>query len=411
MNSWWERSYATVTSWSCTVRCLITLNPKEGGMARRNEMTVRCEDTTETPTIHMALDLGRRCWTVGFVLPGDRDARLYQIAGGDREALLGLIERQRSRLDEAAVRIVSCYEAGRDAFWLDRWLKAHGVDNRILDPASLEVPRRKQRVKTDKVDTVGLLRVLLRLERGETELTRVVRVPDPAVEDARRRSRERERLVRERTAHRNRIRGLLATQGVSDIKPGTRGWLDRLDAIRSGDGRELGPALIAEIRREAERLELVERQITAVEAEGRAALDEDTALSAGARRLKRLKGIGEIFAGGLMHEAFWRDFDNRRQVGASFGLVPWPWDSGDVHRDRPISKVGNRRARTLAIECAWMWVFHQPASTLSRWWRERYAGGGKRLRKIGIVAVARKLMVALWRYLTQGLVPEGAVVK
>jgi len=393
------------------VRCLITLNPKEGGMARRNEMTVRCEDTTETPTIHMALDLGRRCWTVGFVLPGDRDARLYQIAGGDREALLGLIERQRSRLDEAAVRIVSCYEAGRDAFWLDRWLKAHGVDNRILDPASLEVPRRKQRVKTDKVDTVGLLRVLLRLERGETELTRVVRVPDPAVEDARRRSRERERLVRERTAHRNRIRGLLATQGVSDIKPGTRGWLDRLDAIRSGDGRELGPALIAEIRREAERLELVERQITAVEAEGRAALDEDTALSAGARRLKRLKGIGEIFAGGLMHEAFWRDFDNRRQVGASFGLVPWPWDSGDVHRDRPISKVGNRRARTLAIECAWMWVFHQPASTLSRWWRERYAGGGKRLRKIGIVAVARKLMVALWRYLTQGLVPEGAVVK
>ena len=249
-------------------------------MARRNEMTVRCEDTTETPTIHMALDLGRRCWTVGFVLPGDRDARLYQIAGGDRETLLGLIERQRSRLDEAAVRIVSCYEAGRDAFWLDRWLKAHGVDNRILDPASLEVPRRKQRVKTDKVDTVGLLRVLLRLERGETELTRVVRVPDPAVEDARRRSRERERLVRERTAHRNRIRGLLATQGVSDIKPGTRGWLDRLDAIRSGDGRELGPALIAEIRREAERLELVERQITAVEAEGRAALDEASTISA-----------------------------------------------------------------------------------------------------------------------------------
>jgi transposase len=230
---------------------------------------------------------------VGFVLPGDRDARLYQIAGGDRETLLGLIERQRSRLDEAAVRIVSCYEAGRDAFWLDRWLKAHGVDNRILDPASLEVPRGRQRVKTDKVDTVGLLRVLLRLDRGDTELTRVVRVPDPAVEDARRRSRERERLVRERTAHRNRIRGLLMTQGVSDITPGTRGWLDRLDRTRSGDDRRLGPALMAEIRREAERLELVERQITAVEAESRAALDEDTALAAGGRRLKRLKGIGD----------------------------------------------------------------------------------------------------------------------
>jgi transposase len=144
-------------------------------MARRKEMTVRCEDTTETSTNHMALDLGRRNWTVGFVLPGDREARLYQIAGGDREARLELIGRHRSKLGEGAVRIVSCYEAGRDGFWLDRWLKEHGVDNRIVDPASLEVLRRRRRVKTDKVDTVGLLRVLLRLERGEAELTRVVR--------------------------------------------------------------------------------------------------------------------------------------------------------------------------------------------------------------------------------------------
>jgi transposase len=223
-------------------------------------MTVGCEDITDTPTIHLALDLDRRWWTVVFVLPWDRAARLYRIAGGDREALLPLIERQRNKLDEEGARIVGCYEAGRDGFWLDRWLKAHGVDNRILDSASLEVPRRRQRVKTDKVDTVRLLRVLLRLER--------------------------ERLVRERVAHRNRIRGLLATQGVTALEPGTRGWLDRLDAIRSGDGRGLGPALIAEIRREAERLELVECQITVVEAEGRTALDEDTALAAGARRLK-----------------------------------------------------------------------------------------------------------------------------
>jgi len=348
---------------------------------------------------------------VGFVLPGDREARLHRISGGDREALQVLIARQRAKLGAGPVRVVSCYEAGRDGFWLDRWLKAHGVDNRIVDPASLEVPRRGRRVKTDRVDTVGLLRVLLRLERGETELTRVVRVPDRTIEDARRRTRERGRLVRERTAHRNRIHALLATQGVTEFAPGTEGWLDRLDRVRSGDGRRLGPALIAEIHREAERLRLVERQIDAVEAEGRAALAEDTALAAGARRLKRLKGIGEIFAGGLMHEAFWRDFDNRRQVGASFGLVPWPWQSGEVDRDRPISKAGNRRARTLAIECAWMWVLHQPASALSQWWRQRYAGGGKRLRKIGIVAVARKLMVALWRYLAQGLIPEGAVLK
>ena len=141
-----------------------------------------------------------------------------------------------------------------------------------------------------------------------------------------------------------------------------------------------------------------------------AALQEDTALAAGGRALIRLKGIGECFSTELMHEAFWRDFENRRQVGGSFGLTPWPWASGEVSRDQPISKVGNRRARTLAIECAWMWVYHQPDSALARWWRRRFADGGKRLRKIGIVALARKRMVALWGYLSQGLVPEGAVV-
>jgi len=380
-------------------------------MARRKEMTVRYEDSTMGPPIYMALDLGRSRWTVGFLLPGDRDARLYQIAGGDRGALLDLIAAQRRKVGDPSLRVVSCYEAGRDGFWLGRWLAAQGVDNRILDPSSLEVPRRRRRVKTDKVDTVGLLRVLLRLERGETELTRVVWVPDPAVEDSRRCTRERERLVRERTAHRNRIQGLLATQGVAEVKLGTRGWMERVEAARSGDGRALGPVLLAETRREAERLLLVERQIKEVEAAQHRALQEDTALAAGARTLKRLKGIGEIFSSGLMHEAFWRDFRNRRQVGGSFGLVPWPWDSGDVHRDQPISKVGNRRARTLAIECAWMWVHHQPDSALTRWWRERFAEASKRQRKIGIVALARKLMVALWRYLTEGLIPEGAVLK
>lgn len=380
-------------------------------MTSKKEMTVRYENSTKSARIYMALDLGRRCWTVGFLLPGDGDARLHQIAGGDRDGLLELIACQRAKVGDPGMRVVSCYEAGRDGFWLDRWLKQQGIDNRVLDPASLEVPRRRRRVKTDKVDTVGLLRVLLRLERGETELTRVVWVPDPALEDARRRTRERERLVRERTAHRNRIAGLLATQGVTTIKPGGRDWLDRLAGAQSGDGRALGAALVEEIGREADRLAWVERQIKQVEAAQRVALKADTALAAGARRLKRFKGIGEVFSSGLMHEAFWRDFRNRRQVGGSFGLAPWPWDSGDMHRDQPISKVGNRRARTLAIECAWMWTFHQPDSALTRWWRERFAGGGKRLRKIGIVALARKLMVALWRYLKEGLIPEGAVFK
>lgn len=379
-------------------------------MAGRKELAVREEDNSKVPTIYMALDLGRRRWTVGIVLPGDRHARLFQIVAGDREALSVLIQRQREAISNPSVRVVSCYEAGRDGFWLHRWLRDQCIENRVLDPASLEAPRRRRRVKTDRVDTIGLLRVLLRLERGETEMTRVVWVPAPAIEDARRLTRERERLVTERTAHRNRIQGLLAAQGVTTIKIGTRDWLDRLVVARTGDGRTLGVALLAEIRREAERLMLVEDQIKELEAAQRAALKADNALVAKACKLKRLKGVGEIFASGLIHEAFWRDFENRRQVGGGFGLTPWPWDSGDMHGDQPISKVGNRRARTLAIECAWMWTLHQPNSALTRWWRERFAGGGRRLRRIGIVALARKLMVAMWRYLKDDLIPEGAVL-
>lgn len=308
------------------------------------------------------------------------------------------------------MRLVSCYEAGRDGFWLHRWLLAQGIENRVLDPASIEVPRRRRRVKTDRVDTLGLLRVLLRLDRGETEMTRVVWVPAPAIEDARRQTRERQRLVHERTAHRNRIQGLLAAQGVTTIEVGARDWLDRLTVARTGDGRTLGAALVVEIRREAERLALVERQIKEVETAQRAALMSNTPSAERACKLKRFRGLGEVSANGLTHEAFWRDFENRRQVSGAFGLTPWPWDSGDMHSDQPISKVGNRRARTLAIECAWLWTFHQPDSALTRWWRLRFANGGKRQRRIGIVALARKLMVALWRYLKEDLIPEGAVL-
>lgn len=379
-------------------------------MAGRKELVVRDEDTTKAPTIYLALDLGRRRWTVGVLLPGDRDARLFQIAGGDREGLSKLIQHQRQAVGDPGVRLVSCYEAGRDGFWLHRWLLAQGIENRVLDPASIEVPRRRRRVKTDRVDTLGLLRVLLRLDRGETEMTRVVWVPAPAIEDARRQTRERQRLVRERTAHRNRIQGLLAAQGVTTIEVGARDWLDRLTVARSGDGRTLGAALVVEIRREAERLALVERQIKEVETAQRAALMSNTPSAERACKLKRFRGLGEVSANGLTHEAFWRDFENRRQVSGAFGLTPWPWDSGDMHSDQPISKVGNRRARTLAIECAWLWTFHQPDSALTRWWRLRFANGGKRQRRIGIVALARKLMVALWRYLKEDLIPEGAVL-
>ena len=378
-------------------------------MARRMKMTVRSEDITDGETIYVALDLGRKRWTVGYLLPGDRTARLQHLSGDLRSELGKLLSRLRKQ--SGGGRIVSCFEAGRDGFWLDRWLARCGVENRVLDPSSLEVPRRLRRAKTDKLDTVGLLRVLLRLERGETDLTRVVRVPDPWVEDMRRLTRERERLVKERTSHIGRIKSLLATQGVMGVRVGARGWVDRLEGARTGDGRVVGPKLVAELRREAARLELLKEQIKEVEAERRAALEEDTSLARDARALMRFNGIAEGFSSGLMFEAFWRDFDNGRQVGGSFGLVPLPFESGEMRKQQPIGKSGNRRARTLAIECAWMWVRHQPRSALTLWWRERFAKGGPRQRKIGIVALARKLMIALWNYLRHGVVPEGAIIR
>jgi transposase len=362
-------------------------------------------------TVLVVFELSKAKWKIGVMLPGSQKLSRHTVDGGDVAAVAALLAKARAGAPGGA-RIVSAYEAGYDGFWLHRWLEGQGVQNRVLDSASIQVNRRARRAKTDKLDLDQLMRVLAALERGEPKVCSVARAPSAEAEDARRASRERERLIRERVAHTNRIKGLLFGQGVRDLEPLQRGFLDALKMARTGDGRPLGPMLVAEIQREHARLKLVGEQIAALEAQTRAAAKAEAGSPAAqVVQLVRLRSIGPASAWPLVNEVFWRRFDNRRQVGAYFGLDGSPYNSGQSRREQGISKAGNRRARTLAIELAWLWLRHQPQSDLSRWFFARVGDIKGRIRKIALVALARKLMVALWRYLQTGLVPGGAVLK
>jgi transposase len=330
-------------------------------------------------------------------------------------ALLGVLARARAKAAQLGkpVRILSCYEAGLDGHWLHRWLSDHDVVNYTIDASSIEVSRRARRAKTDRIDLALLMRAFLAYLRGEPRVCSVVRVPPPEDEDRKRRTRERERLLQERTAHTNRIKALLHGQGIRDAMPLKPGFLSELDEVRTGDGRLLPRHLKDEIGREHERLMLAHKQIRALEAANIAAHRAPAAgaVEAKAVALARLRGIGGLTAQVLVNEVFYRQFDNRRQVGSCFGLTDTPYDSGDSRRQQGISKAGNHRARQVALELAWLWVRHQPGSALTQWFRARVGDNKGRIRKIAIVALARKLMVALWRYLETGLVPTGAVMR
>jgi transposase len=307
---------------------------------------------------------------------------------------------------------MSCYEAGYDGFWLHRLLRERGIENHVLDPASLLVDRRARRAKTDRLDAAGLLRTLMALARGERQVCRVVRVPSPEEEDVRRQQRERERLVNEKVQHIGRIKGLLMTQGIRSFQPARRDWRERLQGLRTAEGRALPSCLAAEVERECRRLWLVIEMLATLEQEIGSRLQ--SANEPGAERIRRLMaltGIGPVCAGVLVREVFYRDFANRREVAHYLGLTPSPWRSGRVRRDQGISKAGNPRARRMAIELAWLWLRHQPGSALAVWFRTRVGGVKGRMRRIMAVALARKLVVALWRYLVDGVVPEGALLK
>ena len=361
--------------------------------------------------LFVALELGQATWVVALHSPIADKISIYRIEGGDTDQLMALIEKKRvqaaRRLGRAA-QVVSCYEAGRDGFWLHRFLIRRGIDNRVLDSASILVDRRARRAKTDRLDARALLRVLMALVRGEEQVCRVVRVPSIAQEDERRLSRERERLLHERNSHIARIEGLLILHGVRDYRLIERDWKERLDAVRTTEGQALPARAKTEIERECRRLWLAKQMLAEVEREIEQMIAHDGAV---AGKLIQVRGIGQTFASVLTHEVYYRSFDNRRQVGSYLGLVSIPWQSGSVRRDQGITRSGNARARRCAIELAWLWLRHQPGSALACWYRTRVGTMTGRMRRIALVALARKLIVALWRYLQNGIVPEGAVLK
>ena len=367
-------------------------------------------------TLFASLELSKARWLVTVSAPGSDKLSRHQVPGGDGQALLELLWRLQAaaaRRTGAPVMIIVIQEAGLDGFWIHRLLVQNGITSHVVDPASIAINRRHRRAKTDKIDGVKLLRTLMAWMRGERQVCTMVQPPSPEDEDRRRLARERARLLRERIQHTNRIKGLLSGQGIPDYDPLHRDRRRCLAALTTGDGRPLPERLKAEIGRELDRLEMVVSQLTVVERE-RDALVARTAEAdacAAPAALARLRGGGPELAALLWLEALFRRFDNRRQIAAYAGLTPSPWQSGGIDREQGIAKSGNPRLRRAMIELAWFWVRHQPGSALSRWFVERVGTARGRVRRIAIVALARKLLVALWRYVTQGVVPQGAVLK
>jgi transposase len=309
--------------------------------------------------------------------------------------------------------IVTIQEAGLDGFWIHRVLQQEGIESHVVDAASVALSRRRRRVKTDRIDGESLVRTLLAYKRGEPRVCAMVRAPSPELEDRRRLCREYKALLVERVRHVNRIKGLLFGQGVAGYEPLRRDRRDRFEELRTGDGRVLPAHLKAQISRELDRLELLLQQIKAVEKERKALLVETGQENGapGPAMLLRIRGIATDFASVLWSEGLSRHFDNRRQVAAYAGLAPTPWRSGSIAHEQGVSKAGNARLRTAMIQLAWLWLRHQPKSMLSRWFHDRMTRNNGRFRKTAIVALARKLLVALWKYVSTGLLIEGAVMK
>jgi transposase len=372
---------------------------------------VRTNDcTTPAAVLYMAFELGEGKWKLGFTTGLGQKAREREVVARAMVCVEQEIAAAKERFGlPADTTVVACYEAGRDGFWLHRCLLSRGVQNAIVDSSSIRVDRRQRRAKTDRLDLRELLKMLVRWHLGERDVWRVVHVPTAAEEDARQLQRELETLRAEQTGHTNRIKGLLVTCGVTLTVD--RHFPRRLKELRLWDGSALPRDLHHRLLREFERMQVVNRQVRELEKERaqRMRKEETDVGVVQARQLLRLKGIGINSAYLYTREFFaWRKIRNRREVGALAGLTGSPYRSGMLDHEQGISKAGNRRVRALAIEIAWGWLFYQPQSVLSLWYERRFAHGGKRLRRIGIVALARKLLVALWRYLESGVPPLGA---
>ena len=371
---------------------------------------------TNLGAIFVSLELSRSIWLITSLSPGGGEKMSkHSVPAGDIAALLARfseIKRKAGARTGRSFPIIVIQEAGLDGFWIHRVLQSEQIESHIVDAASIATSRRRRRAKTDRIDGEALVRALLAYKRGEPRVCAMVRAPTPEDEDSRRLCRERKALMVERVQHVNRIKGLLFSQGVSDYEPLRRNRRQRLDELRTGDGRPLPPHLKAHIGRELDRLELLLEQIKTVEAERDAWLApvvKTEGTPAPPAMLMGLKGIGPEFAAVLWSEGLFRSFANRKQVAAYAGLAPTPWQSGAVAHEQGVSKAGNPRLRTTMIQLAWLWVRHQPASALTRWFHERVKRNSGRLRKTMIVALARKLLVALWKYVNSGIVIEGAI--
>jgi len=360
--------------------------------------------------LYMAMELSNRSWKLAFS-NGER-MRRRSLPARDRVQLLEEVALAKQRLGMVAeARVMVCFEAGRDGHWIYHWLTAEGFEVREIDSSSIETARGRKHVKTDRVDVVKLLDLLLRYAHGYRRAFSVVRVPSRAAEAAQRLHREDEYLLRQRSRVSNRIQGLLVVQGVTEapLRGDFAGWLQR---VQLWDGAGLSPALQAELLRLYRQYELLDAQLAELCAAYTEELAGASPVARKRQRLEQLKSIGPKSSRVLAAELFsWRVFRNGKQVGGMAGLTPTPSRSGEVEREQGISKAGNRRVRRVMIELAWLWLQWQPDSALSQWFRRRFAGGGKRLRRVGIVALARKLLIALWRYVEWGVLPEGAVLK
>lgn len=377
---------------------------------------------TQIAAIFVSLELSRSNWLITSLSPGKGEKMSkHGVEASDIPGLLGRLaelKRKATMRMGQSYPIIAIQEAGLDGFSIHRVLRREGIESHVVDAASIAVPRRRRRAKTDRIDGEALLRVLLAYKRGEPRVCAMVVAPSAEEEDRRRICRERQVLVDERTAHVNRIKGHLIAQGISGYAPLRRDRRARLEELRTSDGRALPEHSKMQIGRELDRLELLLQQIKAVEAERDAMLaaiskaaGKDTDAPHPLAMLLATKGIGAEFAASLWSEAFYRSFANRRQVAAYGGLTPTPWQSGAVAHEQGVSKSGNPRLRTKMIQLAWLWLRHQPQSALTHWFHAQAQRGGKGRRKRAIVALARKLLVALWKYINAGVVIEGAVMK
>jgi len=377
------------------------------------QATLSAEHSPTEPKLCAALELGGTRWKLVASSGGTKITETNMTAG-DFETLWRKLSAAKARHGlPADTQVVTCYEAGRDGFWLHRELERRGVRSLVVDSSSIEVNRRARRAKTDRLDGRKLLTMLWRYETGEPTVWRTVRVPSVQAEDGRRVHRELDRLTKERSAHIARIRALLALHGLAhaiahhETAPTV---LAVVATLTQRDGTPLPPHLRAELEREGQRWHLVEAQMRTIEAERRARVQtEETVPARQVRQLTRLIAVGDISAWSMVQEIFsWRQIRNRREAAALVGLTPVPYASDGSYRDQGVSKAGNRHVRRVLIQISWIWLRHQPDSALSRWFQQRFGHGTGRMRRVGIVALARRLFIALWRFVEFGEVPAGA---